>query len=77
MNVQVFQANRNRFSVNELLPYNGQWVAFSSDGSRIVASAAELARLNDLIAAAGEDPESVGLERIQLGEIGLGSGELL
>jgi hypothetical protein len=48
----------------ELSPYRGNWIAFSADGSRIIASSPTLADLNARVRAAGEDPEQVLLERI-------------
>jgi hypothetical protein len=73
--MQQFQANRSRFPLSELLKYRGQWVAFSSDGSRIVASSDDLVTLDGLVAAAGEDPESIALERIECDDVYLGAAE--
>ena len=65
VNVREFQENRARFSWDDLRKYDGQWVAFSSDGRRVVASHDDLMKLNDLIIAAGEDPQDTPLERIE------------
>jgi hypothetical protein len=59
-----------------LTKYHGQWVAFSSDGRRIIASSEYLVTLDSLVVAAGADPEQVGLERIGLDDICLGGGEI-
>lgn len=76
MDIQTFRENRAKFSWDDLAAYNGQWVAFSSDGSRIVASAEDLMELERLIRAAGEDPDLVGYERIELDDqISLGAAE--
>jgi Family of unknown function (DUF5678) len=48
----------------ELEQYRGNWIAFSADGSRIIASSPTLASLDARVRAAGEDPEQVLLERI-------------
>ena len=48
----------------ELEQYRGNWIAFSADGSRIIASSPTLAGLDARVRAAGEDPEQVLLERI-------------
>jgi hypothetical protein len=64
-------------SSETLRKYDGQWVAFSEDGSRIVACAKTLLELDQLIVAAGEDPETVGLERIEFDETLLGGGDVL
>jgi hypothetical protein len=61
----AFIQNRSRFTLDELRKYDGQWVAFSDDGTRIVASK-ELAGLARQLSAAGEDPRNVYLERIVL-----------
>ena len=76
MNQQQYRENRSRFSLAELARYQGQWVAFSCDGRKIIASNADLAILDDLVVAAGEDPENTAFERIQLDEICLGGAEL-
>ena len=64
-------------SAEELRQYDGKWVAFSADGTRIIAAAQNLAELDKLVIAAGEDPESVGFERIELDDSSLGGAELL
>jgi hypothetical protein len=48
----------------ELEQYRGNWIAFSADGSRIIASSPTLAGLDAQVRAAGDDPEQVLLERI-------------
>jgi hypothetical protein len=55
-------------TVEELHKHRGRWVAFSADGCRLVASSTTLATLDELVRAAGEDPEEVLLERIPDGE---------
>lgn len=67
--------NRTRFPLGELAKYQGKWVAFSDDGSRIIASSEDLLALDKLIVAAGADPERVGLERIELDDIYFGGAE--
>jgi hypothetical protein len=64
-------------SNDTLQKYDGQWVAFSEDGRRIVAAADSLLELDQLIIAAGENPELVGLERIESDDTLLGGGEVL
>jgi hypothetical protein len=66
--MDVYEVNRSRFSVEELREYRGKWVAFSPDGSRIVASSDEIGDLDKLVAAIGADPELVGIERITFAE---------
>jgi hypothetical protein len=55
--------------------YRGQWVAFSLDGRRIVASAVGLAELGALLVRLGEDPEKVALEFIDSEGSYLGGAE--
>jgi hypothetical protein len=64
MDTREFRENRSAFPAAELLKYGGQWVAFSSDGGRIAASAADFAELDTRLVAIGEDPEQVALEYI-------------
>ncbi|HUE69775.1 MAG TPA: hypothetical protein VMP01_02705 [Pirellulaceae bacterium] len=33
-----FEQNRQKYSVEDLLPYQGKWVGFSLDGATILAS---------------------------------------
>jgi hypothetical protein len=70
-----YERNRQLFTTEQLLPYNGQWVAFSEDGKRIVAAAPELLETDRLVTAAGEDPERVGFEIIDFRAIKLGASE--
>ncbi len=37
--MRTYRESRAGFSTNDLAPYDGQWVAFSADGHRVVASA--------------------------------------
>jgi hypothetical protein len=61
-----FEKNRDLFTVEQLQPYDGQWVAFSMDGKRIVAAAPDLLELDQRVVAAGENPENVALQFIDL-----------
>jgi hypothetical protein len=64
MDRQLFQKNRRAFPLEELARYRGQWVAFSSDGRRVVAGADSLGLLVDRLVALGEDPQEVGFEHV-------------
>jgi hypothetical protein len=57
-------ANRTVFPPDELIKYAGQWIAWSPDGSRIVAHATDPQGLDDLVRAVGEDPEKCLVEGI-------------
>jgi hypothetical protein len=68
MDTRQLRNNRSAFPAAELDKYRGQWVAFSADGRRIVASAPDLVELDALLVAVGEDPEQVALEFIDADE---------
>jgi len=74
--LSVYEANRSRFTTEEMANYRGRWVAFSSDGSRIVASSDDLAELDRLVLSASEDPQAVRIERISDDSCFLGGIEL-
>ena len=77
--MNVFQTNRARISLDELKQYDGQWVAFSIDGRRILAGAADLIELDQQLVAAGIDPEKAAFEWIELenGDSRIGGAEFL
>ena len=76
---QEYRTNRAQFPRAELTRYEGSWVAFSADGCRIVASGDTVERLENQIAAAGQDPQQLVLEWIAGPEEDglLSGGELL
>jgi hypothetical protein len=76
VNPEVYRENRARLPLAELSKYRGRWVAFSLDGQRIIASSEDLAVLDKLIIDAGENPEQVALERVELDDVSLGGAEL-
>jgi hypothetical protein len=59
--------NRLQFDPALLLPYAGQWIAWSPDGSRIVAHADDIDTLYKLVAEAGEAPSQCAIESIDGG----------
>ena len=65
---ETFRLNRDKFTLEQLKPYIGKWVAFSLDGTRIVASGDDLEELENQLAAANIDPETVGFECIDTGD---------
>jgi len=68
MDTRQLREDRLAFPAAELVKYRGQWVAFSGDGRRVVASAPDLVGLDALLVARGEDPEQVALEFIDSDE---------
>ena len=69
----TYRKNRYSYPLEEVNRYCDQWLAWSADGSRIVAHDADLLRVNDQVKAAGVDPEEVIFEYIPPG----GEGESL
>ncbi len=70
------ETSPHEIPAEELVKHRGNWVAFSSDGRRIVASCSTLKELDAQIRAMGEDPEEVLLDRIPFG-IAINSGSEL
>jgi hypothetical protein len=64
VDIQQYLKNRVAFSQAELAKHRGEWVAFSPDGMRLVASAKDPTLLDSLILAAGENPEDCPIEGI-------------
>jgi hypothetical protein len=64
MDMQQYLKNRLQFPMETLAQHAGNWVAWSRDGARIVASSADPETLDNLIRAAGEDPEQCLIEGI-------------
>jgi hypothetical protein len=57
-------SNRTEFPPEELLMYKGKWVAFSPDGSHIVAAHEQVKALAELVKTAGYDPQDVWFEGV-------------
>ncbi len=64
MNVQVYLKNRAAFPLEELAKHRGEWVAWSPDGTRLIAVSRKPDALDGLVRAAGEDPENCPIEGI-------------
>jgi hypothetical protein len=56
MDMQQFLRNRNEFPLEELSRYAGQYIAWSADGTRILASDEEPLRLMETLDGLGIDP---------------------
>lgn len=56
--------NRNNFSPDELRKYENQWVAWSSDGTRIIAAGDDLDPLEKAVQAAGYEITDTVVELI-------------
>jgi hypothetical protein len=60
----VYQRNRRKIPPEALVPYQGEWVAFSGDGTCIVAIAPTYDELEDRLVELGIPGDSVGMARI-------------
>jgi hypothetical protein len=64
MDMQEYLKNRLLFPLDELAKHRGEWIAWSPDGRRIVPRSRDAEALDDLVRAAGEDPEECPVEGI-------------
>jgi hypothetical protein len=71
-----FLEHRAAFPPEALVPYMGRWIAWSPDGSRIVADSENPEDLYDRILAAGEDLERCVIEGIPDDDAVIGGGWL-
>lgn len=60
----LYARNRRTIPFDKLTCYAGRWVAFSADGTRVVASGNTINELDANLQAAGIDAGEVGWERI-------------
>jgi hypothetical protein len=67
-----FEQNRQKYAVEDLLPYQGMWVGFSPDGATILGGDPDLVALHRRLAAAGHDISQVPIEFIDFEDISLG-----
>jgi hypothetical protein len=64
IDVNEFRLNQSRFPREELEKYNGQYVAWSPDGTRILAADPDPFRVDALLSAAGYDPAEILVSRV-------------
>jgi hypothetical protein len=64
LDYETFDANRRRFPPEELLKYAGQNIAWTWDGTRILASGKDLADLEKKLEALGIDASKVVVDYI-------------
>lgn len=74
-----FRENRRKFTLAELRPYEGKWVAFSADGRRIMASGETIQDVANQLDAANLRLDDVALDHIvfDYDEINLGAAEFM
>ena len=59
IDINEFRRNQSRFPREELEKYNGQYAAWSPDGTRILAAHTDPAQVDAVLAAAGYDPAEI------------------
>ena len=64
MSLEQFVKNRNRFPADELDMYAGQHVAWSPDGTRIIAADLDPQKVFAAVKAAGYDPGETLIEAV-------------
>lgn len=75
MNMQEYLKNRRQFPLEELDKYAGKYVAWSPDGTRIIAYADDLSQLCQAVDLSEFDPAEVVMEPIPFpDEVVLGAG---
>ncbi len=68
IDLDTFRRNQSRFPREQLEKVNGQYVAWSLDGTAILASDPDPIRLDEAIRAAGHNPAEILVTRIALPE---------
>lgn len=68
MDINEFRRNQSRIPAAELEKYNGQYVAWSPDGTHILAADPDPLRVDTLLCAAGFDPAEILVTRVALPE---------
>jgi hypothetical protein len=75
MDMQEFLRNREQFPLEELARYGGKYVAWSPDGTKIIASDDDQIRLDGTIRELGYDPAEILVSSVPYpDEIILGGG---
>jgi hypothetical protein len=62
--IQFANANRAAFPLEQLLPFEGQYVAWTADSTRVLTSGSDLIEVEKNLLAAGIDPSQVIFEFI-------------
>jgi len=75
--MKTFNENRPKIDPEEIRKHRGEWVAFSADGRRIVASDPDLEGLEKCLDAAGVDQREVIFEFIPSTDTFIGGAEFL
>ena len=76
MRLEEFVNNRNAFPADVLSQYAGQHVAWSPDGTRILASDPDPMKVLSAVLALGYDPAETPIEDVPLDDVFPGGGFL-
>lgn len=68
IDINEFRRNQSRVPRAELEKYNGQYVAWSADGTSILAGDSDPLRLDALLCEAGHDPATILVSRVVIPE---------
>jgi hypothetical protein len=68
IDINEFRRNQSRYPRAELEKYNGQYVAWSPDGTFILAGDPDPLRLDALLRATGHDPGEILVTRVAIPE---------
>jgi hypothetical protein len=68
IDINEFRRNQSRLPRAELEKYNGQYVAWSPDGTRILAADPDVLKVDALLCAAGYDPAEILVSRVVIPE---------
>ena len=68
IDINQFRVNQSRFPREQLAKYNGQYVAWSDDGTRILAANTDPAIVDAALAASGYDPGEILVNLIAIPE---------
>lgn len=73
--IDEFRRNQSRFPREALEKYNGQYVAWSADGTSILAADIDPLRLDAMLRAAGYDPGEILVSLVVVpDDVSIGSG---
>ena len=67
----LYTQNRRNFPVEELQKYAGQWVAFSTDGTRILGGHPDMLTLAKILDEAGYNSSETVFTMVHADEVGL------
>lgn len=76
MDMRQFIENRQQFSLDQLAQYRGKRIAWSPDGTKIIASDEDLQKLIEAVIASGYPPEDCVLSIVPEDDALIGGGSL-